>query len=255
LPYHPEKPGVRRKRVRIYLPRPHIAQPGSHAWGWLVIAIILTAALVYLGWQLYSLGDTQLVRENRQMALSIAELEERLERVSGERDAMRQQVATLELSAQVDREAANRLREELANLQSEHLGLKGELSLLESVTSGKTPETQLRISQFSVTKLEEPGQFKYSMTVTIMPEQNEPVTATIRIALSGKRGENKEELDLLELAGHKGGKRSIRFKQLHMVEDEFSLPDGFDPELVKIDIRTDKETIGNLSENHLWDAG
>jgi len=241
--------------VRIYLPRPHIAQPGSHAWGWLVIAIILTIALVYLGWQLYSLGDTQLVRENRQAALQVAELEERLERVSGERDGLRQQVASLELSGQVDREAANRLREELAKLQSEHLELKAELSLLESVTSGKTPETQLRVSQFSVTKLEQPGQFKYGLTVTIVPEQNEPVTASIRIALSGKRGDEKEELDLLELAGHKGGKRSIRFKQLHMIEEEFTLPDGFDPELVKIDIRTDTETIGNLSENRLWDGG
>jgi len=237
------------------LPRPHIAQPGSHAWGWLVIAIILTIALVYLGWQLYSLGDTQLVRENRQAALQVAELEERLERVSGERDGLRQQVASLELSGQVDREAANRLREELAKLQSEHLELKAELSLLESVTSGKTPETQLRVSQFSVTKLEQPGQFKYGLTVTIVPEQNEPVTASIRIALSGKRGDEKEELDLLELAGHKGGKRSIRFKQLHMIEEEFTLPDGFDPELVKIDIRTDTETIGNLSENRLWDGG
>lgn len=241
--------------MRIYLPRPHIAQPGSHAWGWLVIAIILTIALVYLGWQLYSLGDTQLVRENRQAALQVAELEERLERVSGERDGLRQQVASLELSGQVDREAANRLREELAKLQSEHLELKAELSLLESVTSGKTPETQLRVSQFSVTKLEQPGQFKYGLTVTIVPEQNEPVTASIRIALSGKRGDEKEELDLLELAGHKGGKRSIRFKQLHMIEEEFTLPDGFDPELVKIDIRTDTETIGNLSENRLWDGG
>lgn len=237
------------------MPRPHIAQPGSHAWGWLVIAIILTIALVYLGWQLYSLGDTQLVRENRQAALQVAELEERLERVSGERDGLRQQVASLELSGQVDREAANRLREELAKLQSEHLELKAELSLLESVTSGKTPETQLRVSQFSVTKLEQPGQFKYGLTVTIVPEQNEPVTASIRIALSGKRGDEKEELDLLELAGHKGGKRSIRFKQLHMIEEEFTLPDGFDPELVKIDIRTDTETIGNLSENRLWDGG
>jgi len=237
------------------LPRPHIAQPGSHAWGWLVIAIILTIALVYLGWQLYSLGDTQLVRENRQAALQVAELEERLERVSGERDGLRQQVASLELSGQVDREAANRLREELAKLQSEHLELKAELSLLESVTSGKTPETQLRVSQFSVTKLEQPGQFKYGLTVTIVPEQNEPVTASIRIALSGKRGDEKQELDLLELAGHKGGKRSIRFKQLHMIEEEFTLPDGFDPELVKIDIRTDTETIGNLSENRLWDGG
>jgi hypothetical protein len=255
LPYLPEKRRLRRKRVRIYLPRPHIVQPGSHAWGWLVIAIILTIALVYLGWKLYSLGDTQLVRENRQVVLRVAELEERLDRVSGERDELRQQVASLELSAQVDREAANRLREELAKLQIEHLELKGEFSLLESVTSGKTPETQLRMSQFTITKLEKPGQFKYSLTVTIVPEQNEPVTATIRIALSGKRSEKKEELDLLELAGHKGGKRSIRFKQLHMLEDEFTLPDGFVPDLVKIDIRTDTETIGNLSENHLWDAG
>ena len=37
------------------MPRPLIAQPGSHAWGWLLIAIILTAAILYLGWKLYSL--------------------------------------------------------------------------------------------------------------------------------------------------------------------------------------------------------
>jgi hypothetical protein len=255
LHYLPEKRRLRRRRVRIYLPRPHIAQPGSHAWGWLVIAIILTVALVYLGWKLYSLADTQLVRENRQVALRVAELEERLERVSGERDVLRQQVASFELSAQVDREAANRLREELAKLQGEHLELKGELNLLESVTSGKTPETQLRVSQFSVTKLEKPGQFKYSLTVTIIPEQSETVTATIAITLSGKRSGKAEELNLMELAGNPDGNRVITFRQLHMIEGDFGLPDDFEPERVTIDIKTDRETIERLSDSVPWDAG
>ena len=237
------------------MPRPHIAQPGSHAWGWLLIAIFLTGALIYLGWKLYALGDTQLVRENRQAALLVAELEERLLRTASERDQLRQQVASLELSAQVDREAANRLREELEKLQSEHQALKGQLNILESVTTGKTPETRLRASQFSVAKLEQPGKFKYSLTVTIVPEQSEPVTASISIVLDGERNGKKEELNLLELAGHKGGKRSVQFKQLHMIEDEFGLPDGFVPALVKIDIKTDTETIENLSVNYLWDAG
>ncbi|MGD9255550.1 MAG: hypothetical protein PVF23_07275 [Chromatiales bacterium] len=236
------------------MPRPLIAQPGSHAWGWLLIAIILTAAILYLGWKLYSLGDTQLVRENRQAVLKLAELEQRLERVSDERDALRQQVASLELSAQVDREAANRLREELASLQDDHLALQGELRLLESVTSGKTPETQLRVSQFTVAKLEQPRQFKYSLTATIMPEQSEPVTATIRMTLSGKRGDKTEELNLLELAGEKSGERVIKFRQLHMIDNEFGLPDGFDPELVKIEINTDMETIESPPQNFLWDA-
>ena len=40
-----------------------------------------------------------------------------------------------------------------------------------------------------------------------------------------------------------------------MIEDEFGLPDGFEPALVKIDIKTDTETIENLSVNYLWDAG
>ncbi len=241
--------------MRIYLPRPHIAQPGSHAWGWLVIAIILTIALVYLGWKLYALGDTQLVRENRQAALLVAELEERLLRTASERDEFRQKVASLELSTQVDREAANRLREELAKLQSEHLELKAELNLLESVTSGKTPETQLRVSQFSVTKLEQPGQFKYSLTVTIIPEQSEAVTATIAISLSGKRGGKAEELNLMELAGNPDGSRAITFRQLHMIEGEFRLPDDFDPETVKIDIKTDRETIERLSDSVPWETG
>ena len=241
--------------MRIYLPRPHIAQPGSHAWGWLVIAIVLTIALVYLGWKLYSLGDTQLARENRQVELRVAELEERLERVSGERDGLRQQAASLELSAQVDREAANRLREELAKLQSEHLELKAELSLLESVTSGKTPETQLRVSQFSVTKLQQPGQFKYSLTVTIIPEQSEAVTATVAILLSGKRNNKAEELNLMKLAGNPDGSRAITFRQLHMIEGEFRLPDDFDPETLKIDIKTDRETIERLSDSVPWETG
>ena len=252
MPYLPEKRRLPRRRVRIYQPRPLIAQPGSHAWGWLLIAIILTVAIVYLGWQLYTLGDTQLVRENRQAVLMINELEQHLGRVTDERDELRQQVATLELSAQVDREAANRLREELSSLQGDHLALQSELRLLESVTSGKTPETQLRVSQFSVAKLEQPREFKYSLTATIIPEQIEPVSATIRIALSGMRGGKEAELDLLKLAGEKSGKRVIKFKQLHMIDNEFDLPDDFEPDFVKVDISTDTETIDSLSQRFPW---
>jgi hypothetical protein len=105
-----------------------------------------------------------------------------------------------------------------------------------------------------VAKLEQPRQFKYSLTATIMPEQSEPVTATIRMTLSGKRGDKTEELNLLELAGEKSGERVIKFRQLHMIDNEFGLPDGFDPELVKIEINTDMETIESPPQNFLWDA-
>ena len=86
---------MRRKRVRIYMPRPAIQQPGVHAWGWLLIALFFTLALAYMGWKIYSLGDTQLMRQNRLVTLRTEELEERIERISEERDQLRQQVASL----------------------------------------------------------------------------------------------------------------------------------------------------------------
>lgn len=236
------------------MPRPVIQQPGVHAWGWLLIAVFFTLALAYLGWKVYSLGDTQLVRQNRIVTLRTEELEERVERISEERDQLRQQVASLERSAQVDREAARRLREDLEKLQGERLELREDLTLLETLTTGKTPGTRLRVSRFRVTKMAREQRYRYSMTATLSPELEEPVSATVAIRLSGMLGDESVDLNLFELGEKKRLSRKISFKHLQMIEGEFKLPGDFEPDMVTIDITTNNENVKNLTRSFPWEA-
>jgi cell division protein FtsB len=255
LPYLPEKRKIPRKRVRIYLPHPVIHLHGAHHWGWLLIAVFFTVVLAYLGWKVYRLGDNRLVHENRLAILKTDELEERIERIAGERDALRQQVASLERSAQIDREAARQLKEELEKLQRERLELKEELTLLETVTSGKTPGTSLRVSRFKITRMAQKQHYRYAMTAMLLPELEDPVSATVSIRLSGTTLDGEgDEMNLLELGEKKQKSRSITFKHLQMLEGEFRLPDDFEPDLVTIDITTSNEDIKNLSRSFPWEV-
>ena len=254
MPYLPEKRKIRGKRVRIFSPYPLIQQPGNHAWGWLLIAIIFTVVLGYLGWRVYHLGNTQLVADNRKIERQVEELVDRIERISEERDNLRQQVATLERSAQVDKEASRQLRSNLSKLQAERLELKEELTLLETIATGKTPGTRLNVSDFSVRKLASESRYSYNMTVTLSPEQKKAVSATISIRLSGTGGKGAKELNLLELDKKQSKSLKIKFKHLYMIEGEFGLPDGFKPDLVTIDIKTNNESVESLTRSFPWEA-
>lgn len=255
MPYLPEKRKISRKRVRIFMPRPHIQQPGSsHAWGWVLIVIFFVVVLAYLGWKVYRLGDTQLVEENRSVTLKIREFEARIDLLSGERDELRQQVASLERSAQIDQEAAKQLREDLTRLQSERLELKEELTLVETLRSGKTPDTRLRVSKFKVTKLASKRRFRYSMTTTLAPEQKKSVTASVNIRVSGTQNDAPKDLNLLLLGKKKKESRTIKFKHLYMFEEEVLLPEGFDPEQVTVDITTNNKNVKNLTSSFPWEA-
>ena len=254
MPYLPEKRKIPRKRVRIYLPHPVIHLHGTHHWGWLLIAVFFTVVLAYLGWKVYRLGDNRLLHENRIAFIRVDDLEERIERIAGERDALRQQVASLERSGQVDREAARQLKEELEKLQRERLELREQLTLLETVTSGKTPGTSLRVSSFKVTRMAQKQHYRYDMTAMLLPELEKPVSATVSIRLSGTLDGEGVEMNLLELAEKKHKSKTIKFKHLQMLEGEFRLPDDFEPDLVTIDITTSNEDVKNLSRSFPWEA-
>ncbi len=104
---------------------------------WLVIALLLTAGMVYLGRVVYLLDRDNTHGDQEKIESVVDELRQKITLVESERDTLSQSVATLERAAQIDKVAQREVQEELMTLQEERQKMEQELAILKRV-AGKT---------------------------------------------------------------------------------------------------------------------
>ncbi len=260
-----------RRRKKIKIATPTIAQPGCYGSGGLIATLsimvaLLLAATGFLGWNYYQgtydpdplslIGDsgdagvTLLQQEIKVQRMRIEELE-------GERAKLRQQIVDLERRSQIDQEALKVAREELKGFQSERLQLQEEVEFMkEIVSTGKTKAVKLRIQNFRLTKGEAEDQVSYRFTVSKTPSETGVDTgiAAGRVWLTFDGTKDGEELTvpLNEVAEEGLSSIKMRFRNFQNVEGAIQLPKDFNPAGVTVEVKPESNKFAPLKQRFNW---
>lgn len=215
--------------------RPH--RPGRQALllfaGLIIVGIAAWMSFEYGQWQQLYARMTALARAPK-TDLEVMTLEE----LKVENAQLKQRVAILERAAQIDREADARLNEHLRALQDETYEVKEELEFYRNVVSSSKNDSGLRIQAMRVTALGEHGRFHYKLVLTNLNKNDKVTAGSVSIEISGKRGGEPQKF---QVTAPNGGSRTtalaFRFVHFHRLEGDITLPDGFDPESVRVVVR------------------
>ena len=100
------------------------------------VAVVLSLALLgYLAWWLYELGKVHGVAELESLRQEHARLEELHNALQAENEGLREQVAILDRSSSIDRQAAQAVQDELGALQNELLTVREEMEFYRGIVS------------------------------------------------------------------------------------------------------------------------
>ncbi|MDH5378667.1 MAG: hypothetical protein OEX00_10115, partial [Gammaproteobacteria bacterium] len=156
-----------------------------------------------------------------------------LERENG---ALRDKVALLDRSKQVDQQAYTQVDDTIKKLQEEILELREEVGFYRGIVSPEESSSGLRVERFKVDQTSNDRLYRYKLVITQVLKNHRMARGEAKITIEGLQGGEPRELSLSSVSTDKKGSLRYRFKYFQKFEGDLMLPDGFSPRSVMVSL-------------------
>jgi hypothetical protein len=210
-----------------------------------VVAIGASAYALYVkayGWAQVELSA--LSEERNELMVTVQTLREG-------NSALRERVAILERAQQVEGKAYEDVDEHLGRLQDEVLALKEEIAFYRGIVSaGK--EKGLKIQTFVVDKETTPGAYRFQLVLTQQLKRVKVISGTVKLKITDEQNSRPTSLLLSDMSGEQSKSLNFEFKFFQRIEGRFTLPDGFKPDRLQIQVVSKGKKPASVEKSFEW---
>ncbi len=156
---------------------------------------------------------------------------------------LRQNVATLRRSDQISRSANTELQASLAEREEEVSGLRADVAFYERLVGATGQRRGLSVHEAVFTP-EVGGTWRYTVTLTQNLNRGAISKGEARVSVEGVSEGRLRSLrweDLLQKPGAPG--QTFSFRYFQQLEGSVVLPEGFTPQRVRVQLRSDGSTV------------
>jgi len=147
-----------------------------------------------------------------------------------ENASLKDQVAYLSRSQEIDGTACGSVKQSLTQLQAEASDLREQLAFYRGIVSPKESQAGVRVYDFKISKLKTgPTLFRYDLVLIQSVRNEKRVEGDIDLLIEGLRNGKKEILHIADLAADSNKNLVFSFKYFQEFNGELRLPDGFRP--------------------------
>ncbi len=209
-------------------------------WLWIALAVLVLPAA---GAGLYYLGGHQAGLDRLEVAREREALLETIHRLEMEKAALRDKIALLERSSQMDREAYAKLDQALKDLQAEVLELREEVAFYRGIVSPRQASTGLRVERFRVEPQvngeARPRLYHYNLVLTQVLKNDRVARGVVKVTIEGVADGKpvRHSLHRLTTNGKDREAQPFRFRYFQKFEGDLILPEGFTPRRVLVEVR------------------
>ena len=211
----------------------------------LVLALVLEAGF-YLGQHAAFSGMGASPQTYREMQTQLLAVQNTLQSREAE-------VAILQTRQEVDRQALEMVRQELAAQKEEIAGLEEGLGFYRSLISPGEIAPGLSLRGVELKSGELPGQYLYRIVVQQEARKHEQLKGSLEVMINGIEGGQPVRYALAELSEDFQGKGSaLHFRYFQSIEGTLTLPEGFEPGVVSVEAKTLKPNEFVIREDYPW---
>lgn len=174
---------------------------------------------------------------------------ERLERQTRE---LRVKLAEFQ-SAQVGqgRERAE-VAKTIGDLQAQVAQQAQELAFYKGIVEQGVNAPEVKIQQLRVTAGDGPRRFRLRITLVQPVRTDRNVDGVVTARVGGEREGGPLALDLAALTADKRAEIPFSFRYFENIDPEITLPEGFSPERVDVEVRSAKKGVAPVTQSLLW---
>jgi hypothetical protein len=165
--------------------------------------------------------------------------------------ALRERVAILERAQQVEGKAYKNVDAHLRSLQDEVLALKEEVAFYRGIVSaGK--EKGLNIQTFVLDKENSSGAYRFQLVLTQHLKRVKMISGKVKLKVMDEQDGRPKDLLLSDVAGKQRDYLKFEFKFFQRIEGRFTLPDGFKPERLQIEVVSSGKRPASVEKSFEW---
>lgn len=147
-----------------------------------------------------------------------------------ENAALKDQVAYLSRSQEIDGAACGSVKQSLPKLQAEAADLREQLAFYRGIVSPNEAQAGVRVYDFKIDRQgSPPGAFRYDLVLIQSVRNERRVAGALDLQVEGLRGGKKEVLKLADLAADGNRNLLFSFKYFEEFSGQIRFPDGFRP--------------------------
>ncbi len=237
-------------RKPFYAPR--IIQPSGVWYRRAAFLVLLAMSVVVSVWYAFDRGRLSAGFNRSEARERIAEQARRITGLEEERSTLRQRVAVLERSSQIDRTAVNEMKAQLKGFQQQRLDQERELAFLRSIVSTETKKPGLRLQGFQLEATGGARSYSYRFTVSQVLKNIGLATGRIRITIDGSQAGKARLLSLQEVTAEAKDSLKMRFRYFQKVEGLIQLPQGFSPDSFNVEVKPSNKKLAPIAQNFKW---
>lgn len=186
----------------------------------------------------------EMMQVRQQLAESIAALET-------ENVDLRREISLMRAAGRVDKEAYGRVSREIDDLESQVAELNEELAFYRDVMSPSDGDSQLKVQTVQIQPGDGERAYRLRLVLVQPGPQDQRVTGSLDVALSGDGDDGKTRLSLDDLGGNPDELR-YAFRYFQILEQEVRLPEGFEPERVEIRLDPARRGADDVEATFPW---
>ncbi len=215
-------------------------------WGWWLLALALLLAAL---WQVFEYGKRQGGYDAARVLAERMELAGEMERLERSLEEARAESARYRRQAEIEREASRRLQQEMSALQERITALQAEVRMLKELIASGAGSLYLR--DLSVEPAGD-GRYRYRFTLVQVREDVEQTRGKLVMKLIGRQGKKKRILDRSDFSPDKEKAVKLEFRHFRDVSGEMVLPEGFEPQRLRIEFLPRNKELKKLETTVPW---
>ena len=213
-----------------------------------VVAVAVVLALLLL-FGLFELGQraggySSLKSDQRRTALRAEAV-----KLRADNERLREELARVQTSLEVDREAQSLLTETLAASEARVAELNEELAFYRRIVAPPDGQTGLRVQAFEVLGNSLESSYRLRLLLVQSPQRSGRAQGEVNLSLRGTLHGEEATLALGELASEP---QAFEFLYFQDVDLDVILPEGFDPEAAEIELRPAGRNARAVTANFPW---
>lgn len=169
-----------------------------------------------------------------------------------ENASLKDQVAYLGRSQEIDGAACGTVKQSLTQLQAEASDLREQLAFYRGIVSPKEAQAGVRVYDFKVTRLKGGASlYRYDLVLIQSVRNEKRVGGSVDLVVEGLRGGKKEIVNLPDLAADTNKNLVFSFKYFQEFSGQLRLPEGFRPLRATISLQPDGDTP-KVEDEYEW---
>ena len=229
-------------RVVIAIQRPQL---------WIATAILIVCTVIAALWLSFEYGRKVAGYHSTETDAYIQQLKQQLEESQAEIIESKRRATMIERNSRIDGDASAELKETLAQAQSEALKLKKELSFYKSIVAPEQGSRSLAIQTVQLKK-DDAGGFSYKIMVTQRGRNDQFARGTVDVTVEGVDKGKSVTYKLSELTKDTKVPMKFGFKYFQNFEGVMNLPDGFQPDAIRVKVNPKTGKLKALDEQFAW---